>query len=759
MNPERRAVWPSFVALLLSALVLTLTGYLLVGEPAEVTRLHAAETKARHISNGLHERIPCPGPEAAAWPNQDADFDTYEFPIERRIKVEGDWIRFVSPGVQEAAAPPAPCDPLHRVSTHALIAEHGLIEGAVDEPGYAVAVTVSDTPWHRVARQDEASLRVPPSPLAVLIAGSAGLFLITNVLALLWWRQADARKRAGMLQERLAHETLEQRYANLSHYANDIILLADEAGRIVDANDRAVEAYGYLRETLLGLPLSVLRASCGGDHGEDMTRLAQDGRLRYDATHRKRDGSLFPVEVSASRIKAGGRCYRQEIVRDLSEREAQEARIHQLAYFDELTGLPNRGLLKDRLDQAAALCRREEVPLAVLFLDLDYFKHVNDSLGHAAGDSLLQEIARRLSACSRAEDTVARLGGDEFVLLLHADARGAARTAEKLLALLSEPCLVEGHTLRVAASIGIALCPENGDDHESLLRAADTALALAKQTGRGTYRFFTSEMQNRAARRLQIEAALRQALEKDELILHYQPQVEAASGRIVGAEALVRWHHPAWGWVSPAEFIPVAEETGIIVDLGDWVLETAIAQAAAWRRDNLPPVAVAVNLSVAQFREADLVERVLSQLAHHGLPPAALEIEVTESVAMREAAHTEPLLRQFTEAGIALAIDDFGTGYSSLASLKHFRVSLLKIDSSFVAGLPVDTENGAIVNAVIRMAASLGARTLAEGVKTAAQLDWLRENGCQLVQGYHISEPLPPEAFADLLRSQDRSRL
>jgi diguanylate cyclase (GGDEF)-like protein len=470
--------------------------------------------------------------------------------------------------------------------------------------------------------------------------------------------------------------------------------------------------------------------------------------------HRRRDGSLFPVEVSASRIEAGGRSYHQKIVRDISERKAQEARIHQLAYFDELTGLPNRGLLKDRLDQAAALCRREVAPLAVLFLDLDYFKHVNDSLGHPAGDCLLQEIARRLLACTRAEDTVARLGGDEFVLLLHADARGAARTAEKILALLSEPCLVEEHTLRVAASIGIALCPDDGDDHESLLRAADTALTLAKQTGRGAYRFYTPQMQNRAARRLEIEAALLQALERDELSLHYQPQVEAASGRIVGAEALIRWFHPAWGWVSPSEFIPVAEESGIIVDLGDWVLETAISQAAAWRRDNLPPITVAVNLSVAQFREADLVERVLSQLAHHGLPPAALEIEVTESVALREAALTEPLLRQFTEAGIQLAIDDFGTGYSSLASLKQFRVSLLKIDGSFIAGLPGDAENGAIVSAVIQMAAGLGARTLAERVKTAAQLEWLRAHGCQLIQGYHISQPLPPEAFADLLRTQ-----
>jgi EAL domain-containing protein (putative c-di-GMP-specific phosphodiesterase class I) len=316
---------------------------------------------------------------------------------------------------------------------------------------------------------------------------------------------------------------------------------------------------------------------------------------------------------------------------------------------------------------------------------------------------------------------------------------------------------VERHTLRVGASVGIALCPEDGDDHESLLRAADTALALAKQAGRSTYRFFTPQMQNRAARRLEIEAALRHALERDALTLHYQPQVDTESGRIVGAEALIRWDHPTWGWVSPAEFIPVAEETGIIIDLGDWVMETAMAQAAAWRHDELPPIVVAVNLSVAQFREADLVERVLAQLAHHGLPPSALEIEVTESLAMREAALAEPLLRQFTEAGIALAIDDFGTGYSSLASLKHFRVSLLKIDSSFIAGLPGDAENGAIVGAVIQMAAGLGARTLAEGVKTAAQFDWLRAHGCHFIQGYHVSHPLPPEAFAELLRAQDAS--
>jgi diguanylate cyclase (GGDEF)-like protein/PAS domain S-box-containing protein len=726
MTLQRRAVWPLIVVLLLSALILALVGY----------RMH---TELAH--------------EAAAWQDQDAN----------GLRAEGEWIRYVNTPVpgEQGPAGLVPRDPIHLTTANALRDEPGFIEDALDKPGHAVAVALSDTPWLLVAEQDEATLRVPLAHLTAWVGGAAALFMMTNVLVWLWWRQADARQQTRMMQEQLAHQALEQRYADLSHYANDIILMADETGRIVDANDRAVEAYGYPRETLLGLPMSALRApGVCSDYAVDMTRLVQDGRLRYEAMHRKSDGSPFPVEVSASLIEAGsGRCHHQKIVRDISERKAQEARIHQLAYFDELTGLPNRGLLKDRLDRAAALCRREATPLAVLFLDLDYFKHVNDSLGHAAGDSLLQEIARRLSAGVRAEDTVARLGGDEFVLLLHADARGAARTAEKLLALLSEPCMMEGHMLRVAASIGIALCPEDGNDHESLLRAADTALALAKQTGRGTYRFFTSQMQNRAARRLQIEAALRQALEGDELSLHYQPQVDTASGRIVGAEALIRWHHPEWGWISPTEFIPVAEETGFIVDLGDWVLETAIAQAAAWRRANLPPIVVAVNLSVVQFREADLVERVLAQLAHYSLPPAALEIEVTESVAMREAALTEPLLQQFTEAGIALAIDDFGTGYSSLASLKHFRVSLLKIDSSFVAGLPVDTENGAIVNAVIRMAASLGARTLAEGVKTAAQLDWLRENGCQLVQGYHISEPLPPEAFADLLRSQDRSRL
>ncbi|MEW5966116.1 MAG: EAL domain-containing protein [Pseudomonadota bacterium] len=670
--------------------------------------------------------------------------------VETRLtRAEGGWVLVFTPGPRGAHSLHLPADRHDYVAARASRGARGLIRGVNHRgaPILAWAEAVPGTPWILIAKQDRAELQARLDRTLGWLAG-AGALLYLLVSALLWlsWHARGERQRRRALEERLARAAVEERHAALLREANDIVLLADGAGRVVEANARAAAAYGRPREELVGRPLADLRAEPedAAAYAEDMERLAREGAARYETRHRRQDGTVFPVEVSASLVEAGGERLLLKIVRDISERRAHEARIRELAYFDALTGLPNRVLLQDRLQQFGAHIRRAGEHLAVLSLDLDRFRQVNDSLGHAVGDALLVEAAARLTACARAEDTVARLGGDEFVFLLHADHGGAARVAQKLLARLAEPFRVAGHELSCGASMGIAVCPDDGEDAEAMLRAADIALARARQAGGGRFRFYQADMQTGVKRRLRLETALRGALARGELSLHYQPQAEAASGTVTGVEALMRWCHPEWGWVSPAEFIPVAEDTGLIAELGDWAFETAIAQAAAWRAAGRD-LTMAVNLSVAQLRDADLAERVLALLRRAGLPPDRLEIEVTESLAMREAAQAESLLLRLAEAGVRLAIDDFGTGYSSLASLKRFHVHVLKIDASFVAGLPDDRENAAISAAVVRMAEALGAHTLAEGVETAAQLEALRAMGCRGVQGYFLARPMPAQ--------------
>ena len=437
----------------------------------------------------------------------------------------------------------------------------------------------------------------------------------------------------------------------------------------------------------------------------------------------------------------------------VAEQQAAEARAERLALFDGLTGLPNRHLLADRATQAIDIARRSDEPLAVLFLDLDHFKNVNDSLGHRVGDSLLAQLAGRLRGAVREQDTVARMGGDEFVLVLPlTDIAGAAHLATKLMLLASAPFQVDQQELTVTPSMGIAMFPTDGDDFETLCRCADAAMYRAKRDGRNAYRFFTSEMQAQSARALQLENALRRALERKQLSLHYQPQfaLEAdGEARIVGAEALLRWHHPEMGWVSPAEFIPVAESSSLILPIGEWVLSEALSQLRRWDEAGLPGLSMAVNLSAVQFRHANLPELVERVLAEVGLPAERLELELTEGAAMDDPAVAITVMNELHARGVRLSIDDFGTGYSSLSYLKKFRVSKLKIDQSFVRDLTDDAEDRAIVDAVIRMADALGLETLAEGVETEGQLAILRHQGCKAVQGYLFSRPVPAQAFAD----------
>ncbi|MFG6467976.1 putative bifunctional diguanylate cyclase/phosphodiesterase [Roseateles sp. BYS87W] len=442
----------------------------------------------------------------------------------------------------------------------------------------------------------------------------------------------------------------------------------------------------------------------------------------------------------------------------VAEQQATEARAERLAMFDGLTGLPNRHLLTERACQAIDIARRSDEPLAVLFLDLDHFKNINDTLGHRVGDALLSQLANRLRSAVREQDTVARMGGDEFVLVLPlTDIAGAAHLATKLMGLASAPFQVEAQELTITPSMGIAMFPTDGDDFDTLCQCADAAMYRAKKDGRNAYRFFTSEMQAQSARALLLENALRRALERGQLSLHYQPQFalteddEALESQIIGAEALLRWQHPELGWVSPAEFIPVAESSGLILPIGEWVLKEALSQLVRWDRAGLPGLTMAVNLSAVQFRHDNLPELVDRLLGEVGLPAGRLELELTEGAAMHNPTVAITVMNALHARGVRLSIDDFGTGHSSLSYLKKFRVSKLKIDQSFVRDLTEDAEDRAIVDAVIRMAGALGLETLAEGVETPGQLDFLRRQGCQAVQGYLFSRPLTAAAFEEFV--------
>jgi diguanylate cyclase (GGDEF)-like protein len=389
-----------------------------------------------------------------------------------------------------------------------------------------------------------------------------------------------------------------------------------------------------------------------------------------------------------------------------------------------------------------------------MFLDLDRFKNVNDSLGHSVGDKLLQEVAARLKSVMRASDTVSRLGGDEFVILMPeaADQAAISVAARKVLETVSRPYSIDGHELMSTPSLGIAIFPGDGQDVETLLRNADAAMYHAKESGRNNYQFFTQDMNARALERLSLERSLRRALERDELRLHYQPQYDLASGRVIGVEALIRWEHPEEGLISPGRFMPFAEETGLILPIGAWVLERACWQNREWQRAALPPVRMSVNISALQFRQPGFAETVRHALAVTGLEARYLELEVTESVIMHDAERVTAALSELKRMGLELAIDDFGTGYSSLSYLKRFPIDRLKIDKSFVRDIPSDGEDAAIISAIIGLTRNLGLRTIAEGVETNEQLEFLREQGCDEVQGYLLSRPLPPEACAQLLR-------
>jgi len=471
-----------------------------------------------------------------------------------------------------------------------------------------------------------------------------------------------------------------------------------------------------------------------------------------EATHAATDDQIIQLqEANANLVIAAIRA--QELAEQI---EVANSQLDHLAHHDVLTGLPNRILLHDRLHQAIELARRQGRAVAVMYLDLDQFKFINDSLGHAVGDQLLQSVARCLVSCVRHSDTVSRQGGDEFVLLLTRIeyAEDAARSAQKILTALALSHRIGEHDLHIGASIGISIFPTDGKDADTLLKSADTAMYFAKESGRNNYKFFEQSMNVKAVQRQFIEAGLRRALERNEFVLMYQPKVNLSSGEIVGVEALIRWQHPDLGLLLPEHFISVAEDCGLVLPIGRWVIRQACMQVRHWMVSGLPPIPVAVNASAIEFRAKDFLENIRITLAESDLDARFLEIELTESVLMRDPKSVDAVLREFAELGVKLAIDDFGTGYSSLSYLRQFPIDTLKIDQSFVNHMTSNLDDATIVSAVISMGQSLRRRVIAEGVETQEQYAFLLTHHCDEGQGYYFGRPLVAEAMATLLRER-----
>jgi diguanylate cyclase (GGDEF)-like protein/PAS domain S-box-containing protein len=482
--------------------------------------------------------------------------------------------------------------------------------------------------------------------------------------------------------------------------------------------------------------------------GFDWLVIRKDGTKRYieASISLRKDSSDKPVGFKG-------------VIRDITERKRIEHELNHMATHDALTGLPNRLMFIQMLNQAILSAKRNKKQLAVLFIDLDRFKTINDSLGHEAGDILLQEIAKRFTQSLRAVDIVGRLGGDEFIILIEDfnNLNQVKKVAQKILATAIKPIVLMGEECRVTASIGISLCPKDGKDEQSLMKNADIAMYFAKEEGKNNYQFYSKNIHTTTNERLSIETNLRLALERREFYLNYQARLDFKTGEITGVEALLRWENTSLGSVTPSQFIPVAEETGLIVPIGRWVIKTACAQNVAWQRQGLPAVCMAVNLSLRQLMDYNLIEDIRSILKEVGMAPNLLELEITESMVMHNPARLVGVLTQIKEMGLRLAIDDFGTGYSSLAHIKHFPVDTLKVDRSFIRNLPQDSEDKAITEAIITMGKTLSLTVVAEGVETKEQQDFLREQVCDEMQGFYFSKPIAPDQFGDLLREHKSS--
>lgn len=588
----------------------------------------------------------------------------------------------------------------------------------------------------------------------------AGGVLITLLIALGVFNLGRTRQRALALAARMTQELRdkEQLLSSITNNISDGIYRSNLSRGLVYVNEALAHIFGFES------PQELLRVSGEELYADPVRReqlrtlLEQQGHYHNEEVlYRRKNGEIFYGSNSAVAVHdAQGRLlYFDGVISDITERKHTEQQVYRLAHYDMLTGLPNRVLLQDRLGQALREARRHSTRLALMFLDLDRFKDVNDSLGHEVGDRLLKIVARRLEECVRESDTVCRQGGDEFLLLLGdvADNDAAVHIAEKVLISLSQPYLLGSHDLRLTPSIGISQFPDDAADTETLIRNADAAMYHAKERGRANYQFYTRDMHVSVNERLSLENSLRLALERHEFRLYYQPQVELVSGRITGMEALIRWQHPTQGLVEPSRFIAIAEQSGLIAAIGEWVLRAACRQNRLWQQSGLAALPVAVNLSAIQLRRQNLDKTIALILDETGLDTRHLELELTESAVMHDSRETGDMLQRLNAIGVSLAIDDFGTGYSSLSYLKRFQIDRLKIDRTFVQDVTVDSDDAAITTAIISLARSLRVRTLAEGVETREQCQFLRQCGCDEVQGYYFSRPLPAEEFEALLRN------
>lgn len=544
----------------------------------------------------------------------------------------------------------------------------------------------------------------------------------------------------------------------LLEHSNESIVVTDVEARIIAVNPAFTQASGYTLADVYGKNPRILSS---GLHDENFYRdmwdsINSSGSWAGEIWDRHRDGHLFPKWMKIVLVRDAERnlTHYLGISTDITKHKADEESIRHLASFDPLTGLPNRALLHDRILQQIASAHRNHKQFALLFIDLDRFKYVNDSMGHGVGDQLLKSVAVRLRGCIREEDTVARIGGDEFVILLREiDTDGAVHVAQNVLDTLTQQAhMLDGIQLQIQASIGISLYPNDGQDVDNLLKHADVAMYRSKEEGRNRFNLFTEEMDHRISNIFSMEKNLRLALERNEFSLNFQPQLSLVSNVLCGAEALIRWNHPQLGAISPADFIAVAEDTGQIVQIGEWVLRTACQKISSWRRNGLPVVPIAINLSIRQLIQPNFSKYVASIMRDNDLLSGDLELEVTESILLGDAEVALSFLNEMREMGVKLSIDDFGTGYSSLSYLKKLPIHKLKIDRSFIRDIQIDSNDETIVRSIISLGHHFKLSVIAEGIESQQQLDYLRKLGCDEMQGYHYARPLPELEFVEFLR-------
>ena len=594
-----------------------------------------------------------------------------------------------------------------------------------------------------------------------MIIASVGVLFVVLVIIYLAARRADSVLELEAEVSREAMESSNRLGKILDQSANEIFVFAADTLKFIQVNKGACHNLGYSEDELRSMTPIDIKPEYTEDQFRQLVRPLLSGKknsLLFQTLHKRKDGSTYPVEVRLQLTRVGDDSMFVSIIMDITDRRAAEEQINFLAFHDELTHLPNRNLFLDRLQQAIFEADRTEHLVAVLFLDLDRFKTINDSLGHTVGDQVLIQAAKRLNSVLRAGDTISRLGGDEFSIVLSDihNVMDCTLIAEKLVDCMSKPLVIGDRELVVTVSIGITIYPFDNAEIQGLLKNADMAMYHAKEAGRNNFQFYSSSMADKASERMGLEMSLRRALNEGELVLHYQPILDMTSGEIVGVESLVRWMHPQRGLMGPDKFISIAEETGLIVPLGQWVLRTTCEHAKVLDDMGLIIPKFAVNLSPRQFRDPNLIQGIRDIFKESGFNPKRLDLEITENLLMGDTDTVREQLYELTKLGIELSIDDFGTGYSSLSYLRQLPISNLKIDRSFVKDLPDNADDSAIVSSTISMAHYLGMKTVAEGIETREQLRFLKHAGCDIAQGYLISRPLPLDELGQFIKTSGR---